>query len=54
MKGWIKTVVILLVAGFCLFYLLNYPEQAAAFVKGFVGAFDAIIRFFTALASNTR
>ena len=35
-----------------LFYLFTRPEQAAAAVKTFLGAFDAIVRFFTALASR--
>ncbi|MHB1010395.1 MAG: hypothetical protein ACYC1E_14445 [Propionibacteriaceae bacterium] len=50
--AWIKKAIWLLVAAFVLFYLFTRPEQAAAAVKTFVGAFDAIIRFFTALASR--
>jgi len=49
---WIKKAVWLLVAAFVLFYLFTRPEQAAAAVKTFVGAFDAIVRFFTALAAR--
>jgi len=49
---WIKKAVWLLVAAFVLFYLFTRPEQAAAAVKTFVGAFDAIVRFFTALATR--
>ncbi len=49
---WIKKAVWLLVAAFVLFYLFTRPEQAAAAVKTFVGGFDAIVRFFTALAAR--
>ncbi|MBI4901648.1 MAG: hypothetical protein HY829_14405 [Actinobacteria bacterium] len=50
--GWIRKAIWLLVAAFVLFYLFTRPEHAAGAVKTFVGAFDAIIRFFTALASR--
>jgi hypothetical protein len=50
--AWVKKAVWLLVAAFVLFYLFTRPEQAAAAVKTFVGAFDAIVRFFTALATR--
>jgi hypothetical protein len=49
--AWVKRLAWLLVAAFVLFYLFTRPEQAAAAVKTFVGAFDAIVRFFTALAT---
>lgn len=52
MSAWIKKAAWLLVAAFVLFYLFTRPEQAAAAVKTFLGAFDAIVRFFTALASR--
>jgi hypothetical protein len=48
---WVKKAVWLLVAAFILFYLFTKPEQAAAVVKTFFGAFDSIVRFFRALAS---
>jgi hypothetical protein len=51
-SGWIKKAAWLLVAAFLLFYLFTRPEQAAAAIKTFLGAFDAIVRFFTALAAR--
>jgi hypothetical protein len=52
MSSWIKKAAWLLVAAFLLFYLFTRPEQAAAAIKTFLGAFDAIVRFFTALAAR--
>lgn len=52
MTTWVKKALWLLVGAFVLFYLFTRPEQAAAAVKTFIGAFDAIIRFFTSLASR--
>jgi hypothetical protein len=49
MSKHIKTILVVLVVGFCLFYLFDRPEAAAAAVKNFFGAFDAIGRFFLAL-----
>lgn len=49
--SWIKKVFWFLVVGFCLFYLVTRPEDAANAVKGFFGAFESIFRFFTELAS---
>ncbi|MFT4217633.1 MAG: hypothetical protein QM619_10695 [Micropruina sp.] len=50
MSKWIKTIVVVLVVGFCLYYLFNRPEDAAMAVKSFFGAFDAVGRFFVELA----
>ncbi len=50
--NYVKKVLWILVVAFVLFYLFTRPEQAAAAVKTFIGAFDAIIRFFTALAAR--
>lgn len=50
MSKWIKTILVVLVVGFCLFYLFTRPEAAASAVKSFFGAFDAIGRFFVALS----
>ena len=50
MGKWIKTALVVLVIGFCLFYLFNRPEAAAQAVKSFFGAFDAIGRCFIALS----
>lgn len=47
---WIKTILLVLVVGFALFYLFTRPEAAASAVKSFFGAFDAIGRFFVALS----
>ena len=49
--GWLKKALLLLVAAFVLFYLFTRPEAAAEAVKSFFGAFEAIGRFFTSLAS---
>jgi hypothetical protein len=50
MSKWIKTILLVLAVGFCLFYLFTRPEAAASAVKSFFGAFDAIGRFFVALS----
>ena len=50
MNKWIKTILLVLVIGFALFYLYTKPEAAAHAVKNFFGIFDAIGRFFAALA----
>ncbi|MGE5299235.1 MAG: hypothetical protein ACM3KF_04310 [Acidobacteriota bacterium] len=49
MSKWIKTILIVLIVGFALFYLFTRPEAAAAAVKSLFGIFDAIGRFFAAL-----
>ncbi len=50
MNKWVKTILIVLVVGFCLFYLFTRPEAAAEAVKNFFGAIDAIGRFFAELS----
>ena len=50
MNKWIKAGLTVLVVGFCLYYLFNRPEAAAAAVKNVFRAFDAIGRFFVALS----
>ncbi len=50
MGKWIKTILLVLVVGFALFYLFTRPEAAAEAVKNFFGAFEAVGRFFTQLA----
>lgn len=52
MKAFVLKVVWVLVIGFCLFYLITKPEDAAAAVKGFFGAFNSLATFFTSLASG--
>ncbi len=53
---WVKRILAILVAGFFLFYLIQQPESAAAAVRTVFGAvavaFQAIVRFFTSLASG--
>ena len=49
--GWIKKILVLLVAAFVVFYLFTRPEAAAEAVKTFFGAFEALGTFFTSLAS---
>ncbi|MGI3781445.1 MAG: hypothetical protein ACRYG2_11780 [Janthinobacterium lividum] len=55
MTTWVKRLVFVLVIGFCLFYVVNQPEGAAAAVRTVflaVGrAIGSIITFFTSLAS---
>lgn len=51
MMGLIKKILVVLVAAFVLFYLFTRPEDAAQAVRTFFGAFEAIGRFFTSLAS---
>lgn len=50
MGGWIKKILVVLIAAFVVFYLFTRPEAAAEAVKTFFGAFEAIGRFFTSLA----
>lgn len=52
MAKWVKTIAVVLAIGFCLFYLFDRPEAAAAAVRNFFGAFDAIGRFFIALTQQ--
>lgn len=49
-SGWIKKVVVVLVAAFVVFYLFTKPEAAAEAVRTFFGAFESIGRFFSTLA----
>lgn len=51
MIGWLKKALLVLVAGFVLFYLFTRPEAAAEAVKTFFGAFEAIGVFFNSLAA---
>lgn len=47
--GWLKKILLALVAAFVLFYLFTRPEDAADAVRTFFGAFEAIGTFFTSL-----
>jgi succinate dehydrogenase hydrophobic anchor subunit len=51
---FVKRVLLVLVVGFCLFYLVQQPEGAAASVRTVFGAlaraFNSILTFFTSLA----
>ncbi len=51
---FVKRVLLVLVVGFCLFYLVQQPEGAAGAVRTVFGAvaraFASIITFFTSLA----
>ncbi len=55
MTRWVKRFLFVVVVGFCLFYVVNQPEGAAAAVRtAFLAmgtAFGSIITFFTSLAS---
>ena len=55
MSKFVKRLVFVVVLGFCLFYIVNQPEAAAAAVRtAFLAvgrAFGSIITFFTSLAS---
>lgn len=48
--SWLKKIVWILGIGFCLYYLITRPEDAANAVRGFFSAFGAIFRFFATLA----
>jgi hypothetical protein len=52
---FLKRLFFVLIVGFCLFYVINEPESAAAAVRtAFLAvgkAFGSIITFFTSLAS---
>lgn len=47
--GWIKKILVVLVAAFVVFYLFTRPEAAAEAVKTFFGAFQSLGTFFTSL-----
>ena len=51
---WIKRILLILTVAFCLYYLVNQPEGAAAAVRtvfaAMARAFFAILTFFTSLA----
>lgn len=51
LMGWIKKLLILLVAAFVVFYLFTRPEAAAEAVKTFFSAFESLGTFFTSLVS---
>ncbi|MDO5678221.1 MAG: hypothetical protein Q4G35_12020 [Propionibacteriaceae bacterium] len=51
MVGWIKKILLALLAAFVLFYLFTRPEAAAEAVLTFLGAFQSIGRFFVELVS---
>ena len=52
MLNGLKTVLLVLVLAFAIFYLFTNPEGAAAAVRGFFGLFGSIGTFFTALANG--
>lgn len=52
MKGFIQKFLLFLVIAFCLFYLITRPEDAANAVRGFFGAFESLVTFFTTLAAG--
>lgn len=51
---FVKRVLLVLLVGFCLFYLIQQPEGAASAVRTVFGAvaraFNAILLFFSSLA----
>ena len=49
--GWVKKILVLLVAAFVVFYLFTRPEDAADAVKTFFRAFESLGTFFTRLVS---
>ncbi len=51
MMGWVKKILVVLVAAFVIFYLFTRPEAAAEAVRTFFGAFEALGTFFTKLAA---
>lgn len=48
----LKKALVILVVAFALFYLVTRPDDAAAAVKTFFGAFSSIGTFFTELANG--
>lgn len=52
---WTKKILFVLIVGFCLFYVVQQPQGAAAAVRtvfgALVGVFQAIVTFFTSLAA---
>lgn len=52
MGKWIKNILIILVVGFCLYYLVTRPDDAAAAVKSVFYAISQLGTFFTSLASR--
>ena len=52
---WVKRILLVLLVGFCLFYLIQQPEGAASAVRSVFGAvaraFQSIMTFFTSLAA---
>ena len=55
MIRWVKRFALVLIVGFCLYYVVNQPEGAAAAVRtaflAVARAFGSIITFFTSLPS---
>lgn len=49
--NWVKKILLFLVVAFALYYLVTRPEEAAAAVRSFFGAFEALGTFFSNLAS---
>ncbi|WP_197429910.1 hypothetical protein [Auraticoccus cholistanensis] len=49
--SWLKKIAMILVVAFALYYLFTRPEDAAAAVRSFFGAFTSIGTFFDELAS---
>lgn len=49
--SWVKKIVVVLVVAFALFYLFTRPEDAAAAVRSFFGAFTSIGTFFEELSA---
>lgn len=52
MVGWLKKILLALIAAFVLFYLFTRPEDAAAAVKTFFGAFQSVGVFFESLVEE--
>lgn len=50
MKDLAKKIFGFLVVGFCLYYLVTRPEDAANAVRGFFDAIGGMFRFFETLA----
>jgi succinate dehydrogenase hydrophobic anchor subunit len=52
MWKWITRIVGVIIIAFVIFYVFTRPEESAAAVRTFFGAFDSLIRFFEALVSK--
>lgn len=51
--AWVKKILLFLAIGFCLFYLVTRPEDAAHAVRGFFDAIGSLFTFFETLVKTS-